>query len=136
MNGTYLLDTSAILALMDDEAGADRVERILRNETVLLPFVVSLELYYISFQEKGEEAANVRYAMLRALKVLHLNEVSQSVLLTAGRFKALYQMSLADALIASFSDAHGATLVHKDPEYEVLKDAIRLEGLPYKARRR
>ncbi len=132
----YLLDTSAILALMDDEAGADRVERILRHETVLLPFVVPLEIYYISLQEKGEQAGNVRYAMLKALRVLHLNEVGESALLTAGRFKAQYRISLADAIIASFAHQHGAVLVHKDPEYEALTERIRLETLPYKSQRR
>ena len=28
---TYLLDTSAIMALMEDELGADRVEKVLRQ---------------------------------------------------------------------------------------------------------
>jgi ribonuclease VapC len=124
------LDTSAILALLEDEAGADRVQSLLRSETVLLPFLVSLEVYYISFQEKGEETANLRYSLLKALRATHLNEVSEPVLLTAGRLKASYPISLAAAIIAALALRRGAVLVHKDPEYEALKDLLRLEALP------
>ena len=132
----YLLDTSAILALLEDEAGADRVQYLLKNETVLLPFLVPLEVYCISFQEKGEETANFRYSLLKALKALHLNEVSEPVLLTAGRLKALHPISLVDAIIAAFARQRDAVLVHKDPEYVTLKDLVRLEALPYKSSRR
>lgn len=130
-----MLDTSAVVALTDAEAGADRVEQILRREPVLLPFIVSLEVYYVSLQEKGRQAANLRYAMLKALDVTHLNEVSESVLLMAGHLKAQYRMSLADAIIAAFARGHDAILVHKDPEFEALTGQVRLEALPYKARK-
>ena len=125
-----------MLALLEDETGADRVQQILRLETVILPFVVSLEVYYISVQERGEQTGNVRYALLKALKVAHLNEVSESVLLTAGRLKARYPISLADAIIAAFAHRHGAVLVHKDPGYEAFGGEVKLEALPYKAARR
>ncbi len=133
---TYLLDTSAVLALLEDEAGAARVQHILRNEAVLLPFLVPLEVYYVSFQESGEEAATLRYGLLKSLKVTHLNEVSEAVLLSAGRFKAIHAMSLAGCIIAAFAQRHSAVLVHKDPEYEVLSDVLRLETLPYKPAKR
>lgn len=35
MADPYLLDTSAVLTLIEDEAGADRVEELLRHHTVL-----------------------------------------------------------------------------------------------------
>ena len=55
----YLLDTSALLTLIEDEAGADEVEKILREKKVILPFIVLLEVYYISLTEEGEEIADV-----------------------------------------------------------------------------
>jgi predicted nucleic acid-binding protein len=131
----YLLDTSAVVALTDAEAGADRVVKILRSEPVLLPFVVSLEVYYVSLQQRGEQAANIRYAMLKALDATHLNEVSESALLMAGRLKAHYRISLADAIIAAFAHSHDAVLVHKDPEFEALAGQVRMEALPYKTRK-
>ena len=47
---SYLLDTSAILTLLEDEEGAARVEELLRQESILLPFLVLLETYYITLQ--------------------------------------------------------------------------------------
>lgn len=132
----FLLDTSAIFALLEDEPGAARVEHILREEEAILPFVVALEVYYISLQERGEQVAAGRHAMLRALPLRHINDVSEAVVLTAGRFKAKYPISLADALIAAVAHEQGAILVHKDPEYQVLHDQVRLEALPHKPRRK
>jgi predicted nucleic acid-binding protein len=131
----YLLDTSAVFALLEDEAGADRVESILRHEEVLLPFAVLLEVYYLSFQQRGEDVAYKRYMMLRGLKAERLNEVTEPVLLTAGRLKARHQLSLADAIIAAFARCHSAVLVHKDPEYAALASDVQLEALPYKPRK-
>jgi ribonuclease VapC len=105
------------------------------SKQVLLPFIVSLEVYYLSFQERGEEVAYKRYLMLRGLKIERLNEVTESVLLTAGRLKALHQLSLADAIIAAFARCHSAVLVHKDPEYTALAGDVHLEALPYKSKR-
>ena len=49
----YLLDTSAILTLLEDEKGAERAESLLRDaeSEVLLPFLALLETYYVAFQE-------------------------------------------------------------------------------------
>jgi predicted nucleic acid-binding protein len=132
----YLLDTSALLTLIEAEPGADRVEQLLRKHRVLLPFVVLLEIFYLSLQEQGEEVANVRYAMLKALDVMFLNEVTEPVLLRAAQLKAYARISLADAIIAAFAAEHEAVLVHKDPEFETVKDQLRLEALPYKAKKR
>jgi predicted nucleic acid-binding protein len=129
------LDTSAVITLLEDAAGADRVESILRHERVLLPFVVLLEVYYLSFQESGENAAYKRYSMLQGLKIERLNELTETVLLTAGRLKALHQLSLADAIIAALARCHSAVLVHKDPEYAALAGDVQLEALPYKSKK-
>ena len=131
-----MLDSSALLTLIDDEPGADRVEQLLRNHPVILPFVVLIEIFYVSLQEQGEEEANARCAMLKALDVTFLNEVTEPVLLRAAQMKAHSRMSLADAIIAAFAAVQGAVLVHKDPEFEAVKDQLRLETLPYKVKKR
>ncbi len=129
--GRYLLDTSAILTLMEDEDGADRVEEILHQGQVLLPFPVLLETYYISLQERGEPIADERYALLRHLSTTEIWSVDEPTLLTAARLKARFRISFADALIAAFTVQKHAILVHKDPEFEVLADLVHQEALPY-----
>ena len=127
-----LLDTSAILTLLEDEEGAERVEALLREGQVLLPFLVLLETYYITLQERSEAVADRRYALLKQLPATFLWSVDEPTLLTAARFKARHRLSLADALIAAFAVQQGAILVHKDPEFDVLAELVRQEALPYK----
>jgi predicted nucleic acid-binding protein len=128
----YLLDTSAVLTLLEDEEGAERVETLLRNEEILLPFLVLLETYYITLQEQSEDVADHRYALLKQLPATHLSTVDEPTLLTAARFKASLHISPADALIAAFAERQGAILVHKDPEFTALPNEVQQEILPYK----
>ena len=128
----HLLDTSAILTVLEDEEGAERVEALLREGQVFLPFLVLLETYYITLQERSEAVADRRYALLKQLPATFLWSVDEPTLLTAARFKACHRLSLADALIAAFAVQQGAILVHKDPEFDVLAGLIRQEALPYK----
>jgi predicted nucleic acid-binding protein len=128
----FLLDSSAILTLLEDEAGAVRVEEVILEEKTLLPWPVLLEVYYISQQEEGPAEADRRYAMLKQLPCEILWQIDESILLTAAHFKAEHRLSLADALIAAFARNHGAVLLHKDPELESLTEHVRLEALPYK----
>lgn len=131
-NESYLLDTSAVLTFLEDEAGADRVETILRQGRLILPFCVLLETYYITLKEQPEDVADKRYALLKQLPATILWEIDEPTLLTAGRFKAQHRLSLADAIIAAFALRQGAILVHKDPELEALAGTVAQEMLPYK----
>lgn len=130
-NDPYLLDTSAILTLIEDEPGASRVDELLRTGRSLLPFVAGLETYYITLREAGAVEAERRLFLLRQLPVRWIDTVDDTVLVTAGRFKAQHRLSLADCLVAAFAAEAGAILVHKDPEYEALS-ALPQELLPYK----
>lgn len=127
----YLLDTSAVLTLLEDEDGAERVETLLRQEQVLLPFLVLLETYYISLQERSEAIADRRYALLKQLPATILWNMDEPTMLAAARFKARHHISLADTLIAAFALRQEAILVHKDPEFEALATSIQQEALPY-----
>jgi predicted nucleic acid-binding protein len=127
-----LLDTSAVLTFLEDEYGAERVESLLRQEEIFLPYLVLLETYYITLQEQPQDVAEKRYALLKQLPATILWEVDEPTLLTAGRFKAFHRLSLADAIIAAFAQRQGAILVHKDPELEALAESIKQEFLPYK----
>jgi predicted nucleic acid-binding protein len=120
------------LTLLEDEAGAARVEEVILEEKTLLPWPVLLEVYYISQQEAGPAEADRRYALLKQLPCEILWQIDESILLTAARFKAEHRLSLADALIAAFARNHGAVLLHQDPELESLAEQVGLEALPYK----
>jgi predicted nucleic acid-binding protein len=128
----FLLDTSALLTLIEDEAGAERVEQVLTQGQVWLPWPVLLEATYITRQEQDEAEADHRYALMKQLPATILWEMDEPTLLTAARIKADHRLSLADAIIAAFAIQRNAVLVHKDPEFEALVGQVLLEALPYK----
>ncbi len=128
----YLLDTSAILSFIEDEAGADRVEQVLKQATTLIPWPVLLETYYITIQEAGQAEADQRIALIKQLNVKILWDMDEPTLLTAAKLKANHRISLADAIIAAFAIRRVAVLMHKDPEYESLTGLLLMEALPYK----
>lgn len=66
-NRAYLLDTSALLTLIEDEAGADRVEQLLRTAPVLIPWMCLFEVTYITEQERDVIEAERRYALVKSL---------------------------------------------------------------------
>ena len=59
-------------------------------------------------------------------------ESSKELGLIAGRLKANNRISFADSWIAATAKSYDATLVHKDPEFDQLKEEIKLLHLPYK----
>lgn len=129
----FILDTSAIFTLIEDEQGAERVENLLRTQEIYIPWIVLLEVTYISRQELGEAEAELRLANLKRLPVTFLWEADEPILLTAARLKANHRISLADAIIASYAMQLDAILIHKDPEYEYLSGQVKIEALPYKS---
>jgi len=130
-----LLDTSALLTLIEDEAGAARVEHVLRNEAAIIVWTSLLEVVYVTQQERGVPEAERRYALLKVLPVTLLWTMDEPILLIAARFKARYRVSFADAIIAAYAVYHHAILIHKDPQFEALAAELDLESLPYKTAR-
>lgn len=128
----FVLDSSAILALIEDEEGAGRVEQVIRSSAIILPAVALMEVFYILRQERGEAEAYRHYAHVRELAHEIVWRLDEPTLLRAGRFKADHRVSLADAWIAATAVQRGATLLHKDPELEALEADVRMEALPYK----
>ena len=135
---TFVLDTSALLCLKENEPGASEVEALLRQQgkkgAVFVSFMSVMELAYILKQEQGETAAHQGILQLKQLPV-QIIESDEPLGLAAARIKAGHKLSVADAWIAATAERLGATLVHKDPEFELLAKLIRLKALPWKAGR-
>ncbi len=132
----YVFDTSAILTLRENEAGADIVEGILRKAQsrkaqVYVSFMSMMEVFYCSWRAEGKGAAHRTFLEMKMLP-FHRVDVNDAILFLAGEIKGTYSLSLADSWIAATAIEREAVLVHKDPEFEPLKDRIELKSLPYK----
>jgi len=128
----YLMDTSALLTLIEDEPGADRVKEIFRREQVILPWVALMEVYYMTLQEHGQQEAETRFAMLRHSSAEIIWNMDEATVIRAGRIKAANKVPFADSVISSLAIQTESILVHKDPEYEALEGQVEMESLPYK----
>ena len=131
----FLLDTSALLALRDDEPGAARVAALLesaaRGELECHGcFISQMELMYRVWKDEGEDAGRTAYSMCLRLPIKWLRESSE-LLERAAMLKACFPLSLADAWIAAAAFQLDAVLVHKDPEFEKVAE-LKQEFLPYK----
>jgi predicted nucleic acid-binding protein len=131
---TYVLDSSAIIAALDNEPGAERVIAVLKQERVIVPFIVLLEVYYSSWRAENQAVAEERLSYLQNCGAEIAWTFSVDLARIAADYKIAGKISLADAIIAAFTDLYDAVLVHKDPEYDTLAGKISLESLPYKQR--
>lgn len=133
----YVLDTSALFCLKDNEDGADEVIKILERagkaQPVYLSFASSMEYFYVVYHELGREEAYRAFLELKMLP-LEVVESNESLRLAAGEIKTHFSLSFADAWIAATAEHFNAELVHKDPEFEVLSNRLSLKTLPYRKR--
>jgi predicted nucleic acid-binding protein len=132
MANGYIPDSSALIALMEEEDGHETVADLLRQEKIIIPYIVLMEVYYISLRESGQQEADRRWAMIKRLPVEFVWGIDEATVRTAARFKALHRVSFADAIIAAYAKSFNAILVHKDPEYEALAGEVELLSLPFK----
>lgn len=134
-NESYVLDTSAILALWNDEEGADVVEQILRLETkIYVSFMSAMEGRYRLWKNAGKKESDEFSEYLNLLPVERIN-ITDLIFEKAVEIKAKNNLSLADSWIAATAIATNSTLVHKDPEFEGIKDIVKFKMLPYKLKK-
>ena len=138
MKETFVLDTSALLAFIDGEDGADDVEKVLRSAMrspglAAISSMTLAEVYYITMQEQGESIAKATLAHVKALG-LDIVYPDEQLTLFAARIKAAHRLSLADAFVAATAQFRAAVLVHKDPEFDPLSTDLKMLRLPNKRR--
>lgn len=125
MKESYTLDTSAIMAYFLGEKGKDEISLILSKAkkqeiTVYVSFMSYMEILYRTWKLSNEETGKKAYIMLRNLPVKEVIQ-DEDLLLRAAAIKANNSLSVADAWIAATAQKTGTTLVHKDPEMDILK---------------
>lgn len=130
----WLLDTSALLTLRDDEPGSDLVADLLHEASrgeaeVFACFMTLVEVHYRVRRAEGEHAGLLARQQVRDLPMQWVDQ-SDALMFAAARWKATANVSLADAWIAAAAELQRATLVHKDPEFVPLP--VPQRTLPFK----
>jgi len=129
----FALDTSALLTLWNDEAGADEVEKILKSKTrgIIVSFMSYMECYYRVWKNCGRDKGREIYAYLFTLPIERIN-FNEEILQSAAEIKASYSLSVADSWIIATARLHNAILIHKDPEFLQIKSIVQIYNLPFK----
>jgi uncharacterized protein with PIN domain len=127
MNG-YLLDACALIALLNDELGAQRVEAILSGDTlVYMSAINTLEVAYDAVRRsKNNEAASTILQVVSDANIEILWSLTETEWLAAARWKARGRLSLADAIALAIAETRKFKLVSAD-HHEL--DPLEAEGL-------
>lgn len=124
----FILDSYALLALLADEAGAEKVaELIERADAEVWMSALNLgEVRYIVQRERGESAAEEVEAYVFADQGLKVMEVTWESIRAAAKLKALGGLSFADCFAAALAQEAGGQVVTGDPEFRKVEGKVQI----------
>ena len=124
----YVLDACAVIALLNDEGGADTVAELITHagvgtDRLFMSGIQVLEVYYDRIYIKGRDYAETVLESLYASPIIILSDISRDIIQEAGRFKTSYSMSLGDTFAAASAKKLSAALVTRDKEMKAPEEA-------------
>lgn len=128
-----VLDSYAVLALLNDEAGAAEVAELLTaaiesGRPLYINEINVGEVYYVVAKHRSGEDAERALDHLRALPLEWVPNAWPDVL-EAARIKVAHPVSYADAFAAATARRLDAMLVTGDPEFRSLASTVRIHWL-------
>jgi PIN domain nuclease of toxin-antitoxin system len=133
-DSVYVLDACALIALFNNEQGADIVEGLLdacdANEiTIRMSTIQVLEVYYDRIYKGGQELADRFLATLYDSSIIVDYNIAEPEIIKASHYKTTYSISLADSICLAHASLYAATVITSDwAEFEPVQQA---EGFPF-----
>jgi len=125
MKDVYVLDACALIALTNQEKGADIVADVLKQVThgiirLYMNRVNLYEVYYGFYREYEKEYALNVVENVENSNIL-VTEFDREIFLEAGRLKATYKLSLADSIaVAQTIILRGSILTADHHEFDAI----------------
>jgi predicted nucleic acid-binding protein len=121
---TYVLDTSALFALIEKKPGAPKVNEILKEAIRghCRPLMSTLnygEVYALLLRARGEEEALRAMVALGPLPI-GLQDATAQRCFRAAELEIKYKLYYVDAFAAALAIEHKATLVTSDSDFKRL----------------
>jgi predicted nucleic acid-binding protein len=116
----YILDACALLALFDDEKGADIVEGLLdqaKNNEIIITMNAAnfIEVYYDRIRKLGAKQADaIIQDIYDTFPISFVETLTPNIVREAARFKAEGKMSFADTVLVATAVCTNATIVTCD----------------------
>ena len=134
MNNLYVFDACSLIALLSNEQGADVVKDLLQKATnneidILMHKVNLLEVYYYIHKRYGEQKALKLLEDIKISPIKMETEITDEILIKAGRLKSLYKMSMADSIglaLSILNDGYFVTADHHELDVVQKNEKINL----------
>lgn len=130
MHSTYVLDSFAILALLEGEEAGKEVEKLLRQAQqgkahLLMTWVNVGEVIYTVERRYGREKAYQVLALLE-LSPVEFVPVDRTLALRAASIKATHSIAYADTFAIALAMEKNAVVVTGDPEFKQVANAVQI----------
>ena len=128
MSKVYVLDACALIALLLNEEGADKVAYIYKNaniksDKIIMNAVNLLEVYYDFYRAYDKKTADEMFVFVEESTINIVTEIDKTVLTEAGHLKACYKISLADSFaLAQTKVLNGILLTSDHHEFDVIEN--------------
>lgn len=112
----YVLDSTAMIAFLTNEPGAEVIEDILTEPgAICLAHAINLcEIWYQAFRQSGEAVADQTVNTLGSIGIATRADFDTAFWREAGKLKGSYRMSLADALGLALALRVGGEFITSD----------------------
>ncbi len=133
MSEKFVLDACAMIAFLNDEEGAQKVEQLLSQgdrtpNTLFIHEINLLEIYYGVYRDENKELAEQTYVKVVNLPIKVVKGLRKNVFKEAGRLKAVYRISLADSIALAEARIRRIPLVTCDHhEFDPIQDKNELD---------
>ena len=127
MSKVYVLDACALIAALSGEDGTAMVEaaynEVASGEAEILMNIVNLlEVYYDDYRIHGKDSANNMVVAIMESSTNIISNIGNDIFAEAGRLKASYRISLADAIVlAQALVTNGILLTSDHHEFDVIE---------------
>jgi ribonuclease VapC len=133
VDSAYVLDSYALLAHFEDEAGGVQVEKILKaaqaGRTKLFLSVINFgEVYYNTFRERGREKADEVKFVMEQLPITVM-PADMDITLEAAKLKGAHAVAYADCFAAALGMRKRARVLTGDPEFKKFGDRVAVEWI-------
>ena len=115
----YVLDACALLALLRNEPGADKVAAAINaanngEAEIIMHKANLLEVYYDLYRSLGKEKSDLILSEIRKRPIEINAEINDWLFEEAGRLKASYRISFADSFALAQAITSGGELLTAD----------------------
>lgn len=128
-----LLDSHALLSLVYDEPGSERVENLIRSaekgELRLVMSAINLGECYYSISRRRTERDAERFLAQFGLTATEIVLPDLETIIEAARLKAQYRISHADCFAVATAQKFDASILTGDPDFKAVEEIVEIEWL-------